>query len=231
MTGYFSIERDLLEHHLWLDEPFSRGQAWVDLIGLANHTHGWIRIAGERIAIARGQCGWSEVKLAERWHWSRGKVRRFLSELRRDERILQTQNTRTTVITICNYDMYQGHHDFNGTSDSTTDGHQTVQQTDTNNNDKNDKNDKKKGAYAFSGKVIRLNQRDFDSWKTAYHSIPDLRAELTAIDDTLSESGETSRWFQKVSAWLRTKHEKKMIARAGPWKDRPDNRMPSPAGG
>lgn len=91
--------------------------------------------------------------------------------------------------------------------------------------------EKKKAAYVFSGKVIRLVQRDFDAWQNAYHFIPDLRAELTAIDDKLFSSGETGGWFQKVSAWLRSKHERLARAQAIPWSDRPDNRMPSPAGG
>ena len=132
MAGYFSVERDLLSHDLWLDEPFTRGQAWIDLIGLANYTDGWIRVADQRIDLVRGQCGWSETKLSERWKWSRGKVRRFLSELEIDQRISRETNTRTTIVTICNYEIYQNHGTAGDTTDSTTDGHQTVQQTDTN---------------------------------------------------------------------------------------------------
>jgi hypothetical protein len=147
MAGYFSIERDLLSHHLWTDEPFSRGQAWIDLIGLANFTDGWIRVAGERIEIRRGQCGWSELRLSERWKWSRNKVRRFLNELFLDGRITRNTNNRTTVLTICNYAAYQSHDTTDETPDETTERHQAKQQTDTKEEGKEErKKDKNRGT-------------------------------------------------------------------------------------
>lgn len=62
---------------------------------------------------------------------------------------------------------------------------------------------------AFSGRVIRLNQRDFDEWKRRYFSIPDLSAELGALDDWLRDQDETVRkkWFQVVSGALSKKHQ------------------------
>ncbi len=66
------------------------------------------------------------------------------------------------------------------------------------------------GALAFSGRVIRLNRRDFDQWAKAYHGIPDLAAELTALDDWLRESDDPKlpkRWFQVVSGALAKKHQ------------------------
>jgi uncharacterized protein YdaU (DUF1376 family) len=66
-------------------------------------------------------------------------------------------------------------------------------------------------ALAFSGRVIRLNRRDFDQWATTYHAIPDLRAELTALDDWLRESADPQthkRWFHVVSGALSKKHQR-----------------------
>lgn len=109
--------------------------------------------------------------------------------------------------------------------------------TDTNQRKKGSKEGKEKkeaeegGGYFFDGRVVRLNQRDFESWQKAYNRIPDMRAELTAIDDKLFATGEISGWFQKISSWLRVKHEKAVKAEAVPWNERPENRMPSPAGG
>lgn len=117
MAGYFSIERNLLQHTLWLAEPFTRGQAWVDLIGLANHKNGFIRVAGVRIDILRGQCGWSELNLSKRWKWSRGKVQRFLVELKAMEMVTIKTSTRNTIITICNYEIYQSHDNESSTTE------------------------------------------------------------------------------------------------------------------
>jgi hypothetical protein len=140
VDGWIKLHRRLTHNPIWTQEPFTRGQAWVDLLLLANHAEKYIRVRGRRVPVKRGQVGWSEVKLAERWQWSRGKVRRFLKELKMDQQIEQQKNNATTLITIINYDAYQS----DGTVDETADGQQTVQQTDSrrypNKNDKNDKN-------------------------------------------------------------------------------------------
>lgn len=121
MTGnYFAVSRSLIQSDLWLAEPFSRGQAWIDLIGLARWKAGHARVKGVRIELERGQLCWSEVKLAERWQWSRGKVRRFLDELETEQQIVQQKSSVTSVISLLNYDRYQN----GGTAFSTAGGHQ-----------------------------------------------------------------------------------------------------------
>lgn len=70
-------------------------------------------------------------------------------------------------------------------------------------------------AYAFTGRTVRLTQDDFDRWKQAYSTIPDLKAELTAIDDWLDGADEAvrKRWFHSVSRMLGRKHEEAIAAR------------------
>ena len=65
------------------------------------------------------------------------------------------------------------------------------------------------GRYAFAGKVIRLTAKDFETWKAAYHAIPDLIAELTSLDTWLTGQPEAKRkaWFQSVSGSLNRKHQ------------------------
>lgn len=147
MIGWIALHRTLASHDLWLSEKFTRGQAWVDLLMLANHKDGFIRVRGIRVHIKRGQLGWSETKLAERWKWSRGKVRSFLHELEIEQQIDLQNNPPINIISIIKYGEYQnnGHQNIQQ-NDQQTDQqteHQMSQQNDTNNNDKNDKNDKK----------------------------------------------------------------------------------------
>ncbi len=106
-SGWIALNRALLSSDIWTTETFTRGQAWVDLLLLTNYQDGHIRVRGMRIAILRGQCGWSETRLADRWGWSRGKVRRFMRELQEDGRIFKETDNKKTVITICNYSDYQ----------------------------------------------------------------------------------------------------------------------------
>lgn len=144
VIGYIKLYRIITEDPLWCKEPFTRGQAWVDMLLLANHKDDYIRIRGNRIEVKRGQLAWSEISLSARWAWSRGKVRRFLAELesKMEQKIVQQKTRVTSLITILNYEKYQG----GGTTNGTTDGQQTVQQTDnrryTDKNDKNEKNGK-----------------------------------------------------------------------------------------
>lgn len=68
-----------------------------------------------------------------------------------------------------------------------------------------------KGPYTFEGRVIRLNQADFDRWANAYHALPDLRAELQALDDYAATKPEfAAKWFFSVSGALRNKHDAKL---------------------
>ena len=139
--GWIQLHRTLQDNPIWGCEPFTKGQAWVDLLILANHKDGYILIDGQRIDIKRGQLGWSVLNLSKRWKWSRGKTTRYLKMLSNDSQIELKTNTRNTIITICNYDKYQSRDTTDSAPRSTTHGHHVVQHTDTNNNDNNDNND------------------------------------------------------------------------------------------
>ena len=161
-SGWVSIHRGLLDHDLWLSEKFSRGQAWIDLILLANHKEGFFRCRGVQIKVKRGQCGYGSVALAKRWKWSRGKVNRFLKELENDSRIIQQKNNVTTLITITKYDEYQIKRDSKRTANG--------QQTDTNNNDNKNNNKTKKEKPAKKPPEIiyppELNQKAWQEYIT-----------------------------------------------------------------
>lgn len=127
---WFAVNRSLIKSDLWQSEPFTKSQAWIDLIGLARFADGFGYKRGIEIPLKRGQHCWSEVKLAERWSWSRGKAKRFLNDLETKQQIVQQNTNVTTVTTIVNYDRYQPDGTANSTASSTADGQQTVQQAD-----------------------------------------------------------------------------------------------------
>ena len=107
MSGFIKLHRQIVHSDLWLEEPFTRGQAFADLILLANYKDGYLRVNGQRIKVKRGQVGWSINRLSDRWQWSRTKVNYFLSELIADGMILLEKDNRKTILTICNYSKYQ----------------------------------------------------------------------------------------------------------------------------
>ncbi len=66
--------------------------------------------------------------------------------------------------------------------------------------------------YAFEGTVIRLTVDDFETWASTYHGIPDIKAELTAIDAWCATnwpdgSKQRKGWFHRVSNMLNRKHQ------------------------
>lgn len=107
MEGWIKLYRKIGDNPLWTSEPFTRAQAWVDLILLANHENGYIYVRGHKIQVKRGQVGWSQNRLAGRWQWSRTKVRGFLKDLEKEQQIKQHKTKSYTVITLINYNEYQ----------------------------------------------------------------------------------------------------------------------------
>ena len=109
--GYIKLWRCIKDNPFWDDKPFDRGRAWVDLLLIANHERTCLWKRGVKIIVERGQVGWSERQLSERWGWSRGKVRRFLNDLKNELQIVPQNGPQnlnvTSLITIVNYDKYQ----------------------------------------------------------------------------------------------------------------------------
>lgn len=138
MEGWIKLHRAIQDNPLWRSEPFSRGQAWVDLLLLANHKESFFYKRGNKVTVLRGQVGRSEVELSDRWKWSRTKVRKFLTELQEEQQIKIHKNRVTQVLTIVNYDEYQQKEQQKDNRKTTEE-----QQKDTYKNDKNNKNDKK----------------------------------------------------------------------------------------
>ena len=108
MAGWQKIYRDIQEHWLWEDKPFSRGQAWIDLILLVNHEDNKALIDGELVEVKRGSKITSLRKLAEQWGWSTTKVKKFLEQLKKDNMIAFESDNKKKLVTIENYDVYQG---------------------------------------------------------------------------------------------------------------------------
>jgi hypothetical protein len=151
VQGYIKLWRQIQDTDFWHDE-FCRGLAFIDMLMLAAHKPTSVRIRGVRIALKRGQLALSVREAERRWKWnSHGRVNRFLKELEIDTQISTQKNNVCTVVTIINYDKYQGTDTQNGTqTDTQTDtqnGTQTAHkqhtdgtQTATYNNGKNIKN-------------------------------------------------------------------------------------------
>ena len=152
-SGWIKLHRQIQDCWIWDNsEPFSRGQAWIDLLMLANHEDHKTMFDGQLITVPKGSRITSIRKLAERWGWGRDKTMKFLNTLQADKMIEKTADTRKTVITIVNYGKYQSNEDEQRTpsghsadTERTLNGHSAdtePTQTRIIKNDKNYKNEK-----------------------------------------------------------------------------------------
>lgn len=105
-TTFFTIDRKLLEDELWTAEPFTKGQAWVDLIGRASYK--------DTDELKRGEIITTERELATKWKWPNAKVHRFLEFLETEQMITRSKvrsknrSKERSRITLEKYGFYQG---------------------------------------------------------------------------------------------------------------------------
>lgn len=63
--------------------------------------------------------------------------------------------------------------------------------------------------YRFEGKVIRLDQSQYDRWRKAYPRFKDFDAALQRADDYYAENpSPDGKWFFRVSRWLEQENAK-----------------------
>ena len=202
-VNFFTINRSLLKHPLWLSEKFSKGQAWVDLIGQANHAPGYLYIRGKKVKINRGQGGHSIKTLMDRWRWSRGKVSRFLSALESDHRIVQQRGTLTTIITICNYELYQLEPDWrdnpddksNSHSNDNSNGFQTVTQTIT---QTDFKQSLKQSTNNKNNNINKKNKKNNNKYSKSENSQPQIQNPYERPPSQNQESQEDKQKREKL---------------------------------
>lgn len=165
--GWIKLHRQICDNPLWLLEKFTPAQAWVDLVLNANHADGYFTVRGNRVDVKRGQIGWSEVTMSTRWKWSRTRVRNFLKTLEKEQQIEQQKTSITSIITILNYEKYQGEEQQEEQqSGQQKNSRKTAeeQQKNTNKNvkkNKNDKNEKKKDIIGEFSPEFSKTLNDF----------------------------------------------------------------------
>ena len=105
--GWIKLHRAIQEHWLWDDEPFTRGQAFIDLLLMVNHKDKKIMFNGELIEVKKGSKITSLRQLSDRWKWSTNKVKKYLEQLQKDGMINYKSDNKKTLLTIENYGVYQ----------------------------------------------------------------------------------------------------------------------------
>ncbi len=192
--GWVKVHRKTLENPL-LKNP-KLFTLWMYLLLRANHTDAKAMIGNKVIGLKRGQFLTGRKVLSEALDIPETTLERLLGVLESEQQIGQQKLTKYRLISILNYDLYQG--DGQQTDNKrTTNG----QQTDTDKNVKNNKNEKKEGkASAIPYSAIAESYNNYFATPTGN---PQVRAnELSqkrkaAIKKLwmLSDESKSEKWF------------------------------------
>jgi len=201
--GWISLHRKLQNSKVWHLDTFSRGQAWVDLILLANHQDGIVVKHDKIIPIKRGQVGHSILDLSLRWRWSRTKVNTFLNLLQNMNQIsVKTVQRVTTIISITNYDKFQQKN-----NEKTT----RKQREDINNN-VNNVNKKEVGPVQLkNGSFYLIPKQDIERWKNTYTNIDIIMTLKEIVEwnhNNPSKRKTLSGISKHITSWLSRENKK-----------------------
>jgi hypothetical protein len=116
ITGWVKIFRSVRSHWLWSNnKPLTNFEAWLTILIEVNHTDKKISIGYDIFDCKRGESINSLDTWAKLFNWNKSKVRRFFIMLQKDNMIVSNNVQKTTHITVCNYETYQGQRNANET--------------------------------------------------------------------------------------------------------------------
>ena len=214
--GWIKLHRAIQEHWLWDDEPFTRGQAFIDLLLMVNHKDKKIMFNGELIEVKKGSKITSLRQLSDRWKWSTNKVKKYLDQLQKDGMINYKCDNKKTLLTIENYSVYQGQGNAEETQkkqERNTDETEKEHRSDTEeiqkkfksdaeeNQKKTNKNDKE---YIKNDKECNKKEKEWEEgeeYKEESPSLPPLSFPTKTHEKFYEQWGENSyrTWFMDAA--------------------------------
>lgn len=103
--GWICLYRDIVKHWIWQDPV--KLKWWLDILLTVNREDKKVNIGMMLIDCKRGQSVMSLKNWGKRWGVSKDRVRSFFELLKNDTMITTENLSKTTRITVCNYEAYQ----------------------------------------------------------------------------------------------------------------------------
>ena len=154
--GWVKISRSLLDSDIWnIDEPHNARSAWIDLILMMNfEDKTFITKHNTIITVKRGSTFTSIQHLADRWRWSKARVRRFITLLKKLGMIEYFGTPDGTTISLVKYRDFQDARHTDESADESADESRLK-------NIKNEKNDNKRSRAPVS---MKDTMKALDEW-------------------------------------------------------------------
>ena len=105
--GVFAVDRGIFDHPTLSGEKYTKVQAFMWIVAEAAWKPHRRAVGAAVVDLKRGQAACSLRFMAGKWGWEEPRVRRFLARLKTDAMIDAATDAGVTVITVCNYDIYQ----------------------------------------------------------------------------------------------------------------------------
>jgi hypothetical protein len=105
-AGFIFLHRSIRNH--WIYQDPVKLKWWLDILMECNHSEKKVTIGFQLIECKRGQSVNSLQTWAKMWLVDVGQVRRFFKLLQADGMVLTENVKKTTRLTVCNYDSYNG---------------------------------------------------------------------------------------------------------------------------
>lgn len=115
MPGYIKIYRTVEDHWIWKDPR--KYQWWTLLIIMAAYSRKKVYFGNKEIIVERGQIATTIRNLTKSFMCAKQTVCDFLVTLEKDGMIKKESSSIMTLITITNYDKYQGSGDDEDNTD------------------------------------------------------------------------------------------------------------------
>ena len=165
--GWIKLYRQIQNNWIWeTSKPFDKRSAWIDILLSANYKSRKVNLGNELIGVEKGEFITSQVKLAEKWGWSRTKVRNFLDLLEKDGMIKkQVKNNKRTHLKVCNYGDYQHSENSKKTGEKQEENRSSTGGKQVENTDKNVKNVKNEKNVSNNGGKFDLTKKENGRYK------------------------------------------------------------------
>jgi hypothetical protein len=140
-NGWIKLYRKIEEKNWWRKQRFTWGQAWIDLLLMANHKDEKVVFDNGNYFVPKGSFITSQRKLANKWKWGIARVSCFLSYLQKTEQCIEYKTEHNfTHIFILNWDKYQSEAEHQTEQKTEHERNMSGTRAETNKNVKNDKN-------------------------------------------------------------------------------------------
>ena len=106
--GYVKLYRSLFRHEFFRPSRFSEREAFTWMIAEAAWKLRQRRVGQFFVDLDRGELAASLRHLADVWGWEVGAVRGYLARSEKAGMLSTRSDKGITIVTVCNYDVYQG---------------------------------------------------------------------------------------------------------------------------